>query len=80
MATYNSTNARKNFFNLLQHVASTHEVLTITAKQGNVVMLSQDDWENISETLHLTAIPGMSKSIKDGMEVSPEDCNTDLAW
>ena len=80
MATYNATNARKNFFQLLESVSNDHEVLTITGKHGNAVMLSQDDWENISETLYLSSMPGMADSIKEGMNTPLADCSPDPGW
>ena len=80
MSTYNSTNARKNFFQLLELVTNNNEVLTITGKHGNAVMLSQNDWENISETLHLTSIPNMAQSIKDGLNEPIDACSEKLKW
>ena len=44
------------------------------------MLVSEDDWKAISETLHLSAIPGMVDSIKKGMEEKIEDCSETLEW
>lgn len=80
MSTYNATNARKQFFSLLQQINEHHDVLTITGKHGNVVMLSEKDWEDISETLQLTTIPGMSQSIKNGLNTPIDECSDHPGW
>ena len=51
-----------------------HEPVQITGKRGNAVLLSEDDWRAIQETLHLVSIPGMRESILSGMTESVEDC------
>ena len=50
------------------------------AKYNSTNMLSQEDGEDISETLQLTVIPGMSKSIDNGLATSIEDCSEDPGW
>jgi len=80
MATYNATNAREQFFSLMNYVLETHEVLTVTGKKGNMVMISEEDWESIRETLHLTSIPGMTRSIKSGLKESLESSSDELTW
>ena len=44
------------------------------------MLISEDDWRSISETLHLSSIPGMVDSIKKGMKEKIEECDEDLDW
>ncbi|MBT4878374.1 MAG: type II toxin-antitoxin system Phd/YefM family antitoxin [Alphaproteobacteria bacterium] len=80
MNIYNSTTARQNFFKLMSEVSTTHNPAIITGKKNNVVMISEEDYNAMQETLSLLAIPGMRKSIKEGMETKLEDCDKKLDW
>jgi antitoxin YefM len=70
----NASTARQNFFKLIKRAVDHHEPITVTAKQGNVVILSEADYKAIQETLYLLSIPGMRESIIEGMNTPPEDC------
>jgi prevent-host-death family protein len=59
MNTINITNARKDLFKIVRQVVESHELIHITGKQGDSVIISVEDWKNIQETLYLTSIPGM---------------------
>ena len=80
MATTNATNARQNLFRLIDQVNSDHEPLFITGKKGSAVLISEDDWRAIQETLFLDSIPGMSESIKKGMNTPVSDLDETLEW
>lgn len=80
MNIYNSTTARQNFFKLMSEVSTTHNPAIITGKKNNVVMISEEDYNAMQETLSLLAIPGMRESIKEGMETKLEDCDKKLDW
>ena len=80
MATINITSARKNLYSLVEEVQNSHEPLIITGKNGSAVLLSEADWGAIQETLYLTSIPGMRKSIQSGMKEKIEDCSEELSW
>lgn len=80
MNIYNSTTARQNFFKLMSEVSETHNPAIITGKKNNVVMISEEDYNAMQETLSLLAIPGMRKSIKEGMKTKLEDCSEKLDW
>jgi len=67
MGTVNATNARKNLYRLIDDVNESHEPVTITGKSTSAVLVSEDDWKAIQETLYLSAIPGMRESIRKGM-------------
>lgn len=61
-------------------MGQSHEPLQITGKRGNAVLLSEDDWRAIQETLHLVSIPGMRESILDGMATDVSDLSTEPDW
>ena len=69
MTILNATSARKNFFKLLEDAMTTHEPIYITGKKGNVVVLSEEDFRSIQETLYLSSIPGMREKIMKGLKV-----------
>jgi antitoxin YefM len=80
MTILNVTEARTNLYRLMEQVADSHEPVTITGKRANSVLISQDDWFSIQETLYLLSIPGMGKSIKDGLSTDLDACDKDLKW
>ena len=80
MHILNATEARARLYSLIDEAASTHQPIVITGKRGNAVLISEDDWNAISETLYLMSIPGMRESIKEGMETDVSDCSEDLDW
>ena len=80
MTTLNATEARSNLYNLIDETAQTHQPIVITGKRGNAVLLSEDDWNSINETLFLLSVPGMRESIREGMETNLDDCDQDLDW
>lgn len=73
MPILNATTARKNFFKLVEDAVTTHEPIYITGKNGNVVVLSEEDFRSIQETLYLSSIPGMREKIINGLKVPPEE-------
>lgn len=74
MSTINITNARKDLYNLVETVNRFHEPALIVGKKANAVLISEDDWSAIQETLYLDSIPGMTKSILEGANEELEDC------
>lgn len=80
MTSISATEARKNLYTLLDDVSESHHPIQITGKRNSAVLISESDWQSIQETLHLQAIPGMSDSIKKGLETPIEQCSKDLDW
>jgi prevent-host-death family protein len=80
MTILNATEARSKLYNLIDEAAETHQPITITGKRGNAVLVSEDDWQAINETLYLLSIPNMRDSIKQGMDEPLSDCAKDLNW
>ncbi len=80
MSTINATNARKELYRLIESVNESHDPIRITSKRGTAVLVSEDDWKAVEETLFLTAIPGMRESILAGMKEPLGDSSEDLDW
>ena len=82
MSAINITNARKELYNLVEEVNLYSEPTLIVSKKGNAVLVSENDWNAIQETIYLNSIPGMVESIKEGMDTAIEDCvpEEDVEW
>ena len=76
----NATEARKNIYKLIDTAKDSHQPVTITGKRGNAVLVCEEDWKAIHETLFLVSIPGMRESILEGMSESLSDCDEELDW
>jgi len=63
MTNITATEARKRLYKLLDEVAQSHEPVQIAGKRNSAVLIGEDDWRSIQETLYLTSIPGMRESI-----------------
>lgn len=80
MNIINATEARAKLYTLIDETAASHQPVIITGKRGNAVLVSEDDWNAISETLYLLSVPGMRQSIKEGIEQDVSECSKDLDW
>lgn len=80
MTILNATEARSRLYSLIDEAATTHQPIVITGKRGNAVLISEEDWNSISETLHLLSVPGMRESIKEGMATPLSECDEELDW
>ena len=80
MKTLTATQVRKDIYRLLDEASKTHEPIQITGKRSNAVLISEDDWRSIQETLYLTSIPGMTESIKEGLNTPVDECDEELDW
>ena len=75
MDTVNMTTARKNLYQLIKDLLNSHEPIQITSKNGSAVLIAEEDWKSIQETLCLLSIPGMRKSFKEGLTTPIEECS-----
>jgi antitoxin YefM len=80
MATLTASDARSNLYRLIDQTAESHQPILIVGKRSNAVLLSEQDWAAIQETLHLLSVPGMRESIKAGMAEPIDSCSTELDW
>lgn len=80
MPIIKATDARSKLYRLIDEVASSHEPITITGKRANAILISEDDWRAIQETLYLLSIPGMGDSIRKGLKTPVEECSGEFDW
>ena len=80
MTMLSATEARKQLYTLLDDVAESHDAVQITGRRHSAVLVSEEDWRAIQETLYLTSIPGMKKSILKGLKTPVEKCEKELDW
>lgn len=80
MTILNATEARSKLYKLIDETKETHQPIIITGKRGNAVLVAEEDWNAISETLHLLSVPGMRESIKEGIEQNPSECSKEIDW
>jgi antitoxin YefM len=80
LTTITATEARKRLYNLVDNVADSHAPVQIVGKRNSAILISEEDWLTIQETLYLTSIPGMRKSIQDGLKTPIDECDKELNW
>jgi prevent-host-death family protein len=80
MPTLTATEARSKLYRLIDEAASSHEPIIITGKRSSAVLISEDDWRSVQETLYLMNIPDMRESIRDGLATPIEECDEDIEW
>jgi prevent-host-death family protein len=80
MKTVTASNARANLYRLIEETADSSEPVQITGKRANAVLVSEQDWRALQETMYLLSIPGMRESIREGMATPIEDCSEELDW
>lgn len=80
MSSINVTNARKDLYKLVQKVNLTHEPIEIAGKDSNAILVGEEDWRSIQETLYLISIPGMRESIIEGMNTPINELSDTLDW
>lgn len=80
MITRTVSEARANLYRLLDEAAESHKPIRIIGRRNNGVLVSEEDWTAIQETLYLLPVPGMRESIKKGMETPISSLVRKIAW
>jgi len=80
MTVIKVTDARSKLYRLIDEVSSSHEPIIISGKRANAILISEDDWKAIQETLYLLSMPGMRESIRRGLETPVKECSEELDW
>ena len=80
MSTLTASEARSKLYRLIDETATSHQPILITGKRANAVLVSEEDWRAIQETVYLLSIPGMRESIREGVNTPLEECAKDLEW
>jgi prevent-host-death family protein len=80
MTVLKASAARAKLYRLIDETAQSHEPVLISGKRRNAVLLSEEDWRSVQETLYLVSIPGMRKSIVEGLKTPVSKCAKKIAW
>ncbi len=80
MTIISVSKARAKLYRLVDEAVRSHKPVVIAGKRGNAVLIAEEDWNSINETLCLLSVPGMRESIVDGMNADLEECSQELDW
>ncbi len=80
MDAISATDAGAKLYHLIDEAAEAHEPILITGQRHNAILVSQEDWNAIQETLYLLSVPGMRESLHEGMNTPIEECYPELSW
>ena len=79
MLNINITNARSELYKLASGCIKYNNIVNINTKEGNVILMSEEDYNNLVESLYLAGIPGIYESIEEGVKTPVEDCEN-IKW
>ena len=80
MTTLTATKARASLFHLIDETWEGHEPVQIKGRRHSAVLVSEEDWRAIQETLYLLSIPGMRESIRKGLRTPIGKLTKSLKW
>ena len=82
MLNTNITNFRKNIFGILEQTIKYNEPVNISTKLGNAVIISEEDYNGLMETLYLSSIPNIKEKLIDGMNTPLDECipENEVEW
>jgi prevent-host-death family protein len=80
MRKITASEARSKLYKLVDQAAESHEPIQITGKRSNAILIAEEDWRSIQETLYLISIPGMRASIRRGLKTPVEKCSEKPGW
>jgi antitoxin YefM len=80
MTTFSASEARKRLFTLVDEVKETHEPVQIVGKRNSAMLIAEEDWRAIQETLYLMSVPGMRESIIEGLNTPIKETDEDPGW
>jgi antitoxin YefM len=80
MGRITASEARDNLYRLIDETAQSHVPVTISGRRNNAVLVSEEDWTSIQETLFLLSVPGMRESIREGMSTPLPECAESPGW
>lgn len=82
MKNVNITNFRKNLFGLIEQTIKYNEPVNISTKDGNAVVISEEDYNGLMETLYICSVPGMREKIMEGLNTPASECipENEVEW
>lgn len=79
MTNTNATNLRKNLFTYLDSAIDYNDVINVSTKKGNAIIISETEYNSLLETLYLLSVSGMKERLKEGLNATVDDCE-DFEW
>jgi len=78
----NITNFRKNIFGLFEQTIKFNEPVNISTKDGNAILISEEDYNGLMETLYLSSSPTMKEKIVEGLNTPLDECipESEVEW
>jgi prevent-host-death family protein len=80
MTSLSASRARATLFKLMEQTADSHEPIQINGRHRSSVLVSEEDWRAVQETLYLLSIPGMRESIREGLDTPLSQTSKTLRW
>ncbi len=80
MTILTASKVQANLDQVIEQAGQTHAPIVISGKRANAVLIAEEDWNAIQETLYLISVPGMRESILEGLRTPLEACDEDLDW
>ena len=80
MVSINALEAQLKLGDLIEEIGSSHNPIVIVGNKSNAVLISEEDWKSIQETLYLLSISNMRESIREGLNTPIEECAKELDW
>ena len=80
MINLNISNARDKLYNLASSCIKYNDVVTISTKEGNVVLLSEDDYRSLIESLYLAGVKGVYEDIEEAVKTPTSEFSKDAPW
>ena len=80
MTTLTASKARAQLYHLLDQTAASHEPVQIAGRRHSAVLITEEDWRAMQETLYLVSMPGMRASIRRGLKTPIAQCAEKLRW
>ena len=80
MKTVTDTQAQLSLPQLLEETAASHQPIQINSVTASAVLVSEEDWRSIEETLYLLSVPGLRQSVQEGMQTPLAQCSPELPW
>lgn len=82
MLNTNITNFRKNIYGMLEQTIKYNEPVNVSTKDGNAVVISEDDYNSLVESLYLSSIPQVRMEIVEGLNTPLSEClpESEVSW
>jgi len=82
MLNTNATSFRKDMFKLLEQTIKFNEPINISTKDGNAVVISEEDYKGLMETLYLSSMPDVKDAIIKGLNTPISECipESEVVW